>query len=293
VNSPGGAVDSLKRRRPEWSPWLAVVEQIHRESTASRWDAAVPEEHGTGEHSTPMLAGASIVVDGRDVRRLFERLVDLAVRGGTPKMATLQTALRGEVDPGLLFGASITQNTAQVAGIAASTGADPEALQAIVAMVSVPFLQACNRQWSSSIPGNWTEGYCPVCASWPAFAEVRGIDRSRYLRCGRCGSEWQAHILHCAFCGNRNHEDLASLVPDKAGSAGVVDACRRCHGSLKAFTRLQGCPAASVMLEDLASVDLDVAALEQGYTRPGGAGAALEVTVEATSASRRFFAWNG
>jgi hypothetical protein len=49
------------------------------------------------------------------------------------------------------------------------------------------------------------------------------------------------------------------------------------------------------MLDDLASVDLDVAAVALGYARPPGAGYALDVTVVNTGdtgALRRLFAWN-
>ena len=45
------------------------------------------------------------------------------------------------------------------------------------------------------------------------------------------------------------------------------------------------------MIEDLATVDLDVAAIEHGYRRPSGAGRALEISVIEKSAPRRFFAW--
>jgi hypothetical protein len=46
------------------------------------------------------------------------------------------------------------------------------------------------------------------------------------------------------------------------------------------------------MIEDLASVDLDVAALEHGYARPAGVGQSLEITVTGSGATRRFFAWS-
>jgi formate dehydrogenase maturation protein FdhE len=59
----------------------------------------------------------------------------------------------------------------------------------------------------------------------------------------------------------------------------VIEACKRCLGYVKTFTKLQGSPAARVILDDLASVDLDVAAFEQGYRHPQGTGYALNVTV--------------
>jgi FdhE protein len=72
----------------------------------------------------------------------------------------------------------------------------------------------------------------------------------------------------------------------------VIDACKRCLGYVKTFTTLQGSPPAKVMVDDLASVDLDIAALEQGYRRPAGAGYALDITiVQKPSRSGRILFW--
>ena len=87
-----------------------------------------------------------------------------------------------------------------------------------------------------------------------------------------------------------DHRELVSLVPEKSGSNSVIDACKRCFGYVKTFTKLQGSPPAKVMLDDLVTVDLDIAALEQGYKRPQGAGYSLDVTVtDNDKAWRRFF----
>jgi formate dehydrogenase maturation protein FdhE len=88
------------------------------------------------------------------------------------------------------------------------------------------------------------------------------------------------------------HDALVSLVPEKAGSQDLIDACTHCLGYVKVFPRLQGCPSAAVMLEDLGSVALDIAAMEQGYSRPSGAGYPLHARLVETAVPRRFFAWN-
>jgi FdhE protein len=98
--------------------------------------------------------------------------------------------------------------------------------------------------------------------------------------------------LVCPFCGMDDHEQLARLVPEKDGTTRVVEACKRCLGYVKTFMRLQASPAVRVILDDLANVDLDMAALEQGYKRPPGAGYTLDVAVvEKAAASDRFFSW--
>ena len=209
----------------------------------------------------------------------------VACRSGTAKMATLDVAVHEDLDIFTLFRATLHQDSDHIKDCAAVLGVDPEAFQAVAAMVPLPFLQACNRRWRRAIAVSWMEGYCPLCGAWPAFAEVRGIERSRYLRCGRCGGEWQAHLLFCPYCGNTDHKEQVSLVPESSPKS-AVDACRRCLGYVKTFTTLQGSPPAKVILDDLASVELDVAAAEQGYKRPQGAGYALNVTVTGNGASR-------
>jgi FdhE protein len=281
-------LDRLARERPEWAPWLAVVAETVREAAGSRWDNAVPgEPNATGN---PMLAGTTVALPIADSRKLFDRLVRTAASTGTPKLATLSRARFTEADVLAVFRASLCQDDQDVATIAAASGVDTEALQAIASLLPVPFLQACNRRWASAIAESWIAGYCPVCASRPAFVEVRGIERTRLFRCGRCGSEWHAPSLSCLYCGMNDHDELVTLVPESGASHAIVEACTRCRGYIKAFTRLQGCTPDAVMVDDLASVDLDVAALDKGYARPAGAAVPLEVTISATGA-RRLFAW--
>jgi formate dehydrogenase maturation protein FdhE len=54
-----------------------------------------------------------------------------------------------------------------------------------------------------------------------------------------------------------DHNELVTMVPEQGGTSRVIEACKRCLGYVKSFTTLQGSPAAKVMLDDLASVDLD------------------------------------
>ena len=296
MSAPDAALNGLRRERPEWEPWLAVVDEILREAGSPAWESAVPVAAQAQRTAVPLLAGTTLTLEASLVRRLFERLVRTASRAGTPKMSSLKAALHADLEWARLFTASLCQDSDRINEIAAVSGADAEALHAVIALLPVPFLHACNRRWASSISASWVEGYCPACGSLPAFAEVRGIERNRYFRCGRCGGEWHARALYCPYCAMSDHDELIALVPEKAGSNAVgsnavIDACQRCLGYVKTFTRLQGCSPGAVMLEDLASVDLDVAAIEHGFARPPGPGLALGITVTDKGARRGFFAW--
>jgi FdhE protein len=296
MSTAGTALDSLKRQRPEWAPWLAVVEEIVREAESTHWDPAVPPMTEMSETSqqrvaVPLLAGASIAVPPRVVRRLLDRIIRRAAASGLDEMAGLRPAIEAE-DAVRLFAASLDQDADCVQQRASTLAVDAPVMQAVVALLAVPFLQACYRQWSHRVAESWDRGYCPLCGSWPAFAEVRGIERRRYFRC-RCGSEWYARALVCAFCGLSDHHKLTSLVPAKSEVHAVIDACNGCGGYVKTFTRLQGCAPGAVMVEDLASADLDMAAIEHGYVRPLGTGYRLDIVFTEASARRRLFAWNG
>jgi formate dehydrogenase accessory protein FdhE len=144
------------------------------------------------------------------------------------------------------------------------------------ARMPVPLLHAFGRRWASHLPRGWSRGYCPVCGAWPAFAEVCGVERQRFLHCVRCGSSWRSHALSCTYCANADHEQLGTLVEDggdaRGGRSWAIETCRRCSGYLKVFTRLNVSSPAQALLEDLASVELDLAAGERGYRRPPGTG---------------------
>lgn len=281
MTHPEAAITGLKRQRPEWAPWLAVVEEVARDGAMSEWDSVACAIQ-SGRNGAPLLDGAAVSLPDGLAHDLFARLVRVASRAGSPKMSGLEAALSPNVDVMTLFMAAVRQDHPYLEASAGEIGADREALPAVAALLAVPFLQACHRRLAASLPESWVEGYCPLCGAWPALAEVRGIDRTRCFRCGRCGAAWHGRALHCPFCATDNHDELVSLVPQKPGTNAVIEACTRCRGYVKTFTKLQGCRPDEVMLEDLGSVDLDVAALELGYARPSSAGYRIAIALNGT-----------
>jgi len=285
MTAAAGQFERLVQERIEWRPWLSVIGEILRHSSSPQWDESVPLEPppvrdaAVPEDGAPLLADRVLPVPVDAIRRLMRDLIDVAVSAGTPEMLTLRAVAASALDVPALFTASLCQDAASLTDTARTCGANADAFQALAGVLPVPFLQACQRRWSARIPRGWVHGYCPMCGLWPAFAEVRGIDRSRHFRCGRCGGEWHARSLWCPYCATADHNDLVTLVPEKAGANAVIDACRQCRGYVKTFTRLQRCPSDAVIVEDLASVAIDVAAVSLGYQRPGSTGYPLRVRV--------------
>jgi FdhE protein len=284
------SLQDLGRDYPEWKPWLAVIEEVLREAADPKWEAFVPERTEPQQSKVPLLSGLTVDLETNVVGRWTQRLIRAAYQSGAPRMATLESVKRAGLNDAVLFEPALCQNTDRLRGIAGDLGVDADALHVVAALVPVPFLQACNRRWRSAISQSWVEGYCPVCGSWPAFAEVRGIERNRHLRCGRCSAEWPVHGLSCPYCGMTDHKEIESLVPEESGTTRAIEACRRCLGYLKSLTTLQRIPAERVLIDDLASVDLDIAALDQGYRKPDRPACFLDVTITNRPAGgRRFF----
>lgn len=281
-------LQAIRARHPEWQPWLAVIEQALAASLDAAWDNFVPGLPARRVTSAPLLAGTQVRIERALLWRFLQRLFG-ACQSGTEMMATVTAARRAEPRACAWFHASLCAEHDRLNAEAELLGIEPQAFQSVAALFCIPFLQACNRRWSALVAANWTEGYCPICGAWPALTEVRGIERSRYFRCGRCGSGWYARNLFCPYCGTSDHEELVSLVPQTGGTDGVVEACKHCLGYMKVFTTLQGSAPGKIILDDLASVALDIAALEQGYRRPPGIGHAVDVTLTEDPGRRVFF----
>jgi len=284
-------LEDIGTRHPEWQPWLGVVAHvlpvqagqargfrwglsrtIARDGAAdAAWDALVPDLSAAPAPGVPLLTAAVLPAQAR-VLPLLDALIRSAAGSGGIATAGLPTVARTEADARGVFQAVVNGEDAGLAAIAAAAGADADAFGAVAALLPMPFLRACARRMTAARLSAWQYGYCPCCAGWPAVAEICGIERSRHLRCARCGSAWELPVLTCAFCASTDHELLGSLRAEDGAEGCTIEVCNHCRGYLKTFTRLRSGPPEQVLLDDLASVELDIAATARDYRRPPGLG---------------------
>ncbi len=236
----------VRRQSAESEAWLDLLELALGESRdGAGWQDAAPTPPPERPVKTPLLFRAHLTVDRRTVRRYVHRLLERA---------------EFRID-------------------ALAAGGDPHPVRVVAQMAVLPLLQACAHATGWEAPPSWWEGYCPVCGAWPALAEFRGLERKRWLRCGRCGSGWEREWLRCPFCDEQSHEQLGYLAPEEGEATRKVEVCDSCKGYLKAHATVSALPPWAVLLEDLTTVPLDVAALDRGYRRPERPGYALEARV--------------
>jgi FdhE protein len=273
-------LEDLRARHPDWSGWLDVVAAALRECADAQprylRPQAVADEHA-----------ASVVValtQGIDVERMGEWLLEVvrrAAQSGLPGMRPLAQVRPSAGDAFKLFEAERDADHERLGAFAQRFGLDLEALRAVANLFVMPAMHACRAtEAGRKALGNATTGHCACCGAWPAYAEIHGIERERRLCCGRCGGGWAHELLSCTYCGERDHEQLSRLVIEADGPQRAIEVCGRCHGYLKQFKHLTPSAPLDILLHDLDSIELDLAASARSCVRPRGVGRSGPLLVE-------------
>ncbi|MGE3509742.1 MAG: formate dehydrogenase accessory protein FdhE, partial [Vicinamibacterales bacterium] len=106
---------------------------------------------------------------------------------------------------------------------------------------------------------------CPICDGAPRVGVLReeGQGHRRTLLCGCCHSEWPFPRLTCPACGETRFEALPVFTAEAFGHL-RIEACDTCRRYLKTVDlTVDGLAVPPV--DDIASVPLDLWALERGY----------------------------
>ena len=262
---------ALRIAHPEWRPLLALIEAARWEIERPEWRDSVPSIPSPSPGPEPLLSGTVLAVASRPIERWVHRVLVTAAGAG-PDAPFVDAATARQIDPRSLLQAAVAQDEEHLDGLSRTVGDTHGVLAALAPLLAMPLLHACRRAWTASAPVTWPHGYCPTCGAWPTLAEIRGLEGGRHLRCRRCGGDWVTEWLRCPFCGERDHAQLGSLVSAGRLERDKIEVCDRCHGYIKTTMTFAPIPPEQVVLQDLATVVLDVAAVERGYRLPRSRG---------------------
>jgi FdhE protein len=261
--------EALARERPESRAWLDLLEITAAEAQRRAWDDAVPDGASA---AAPLLAGTTLMLDPRVAADWLRRLL-AAAAAHAPALSSAAARL----DALAALEAAIALDVTRVDAIADAAALPREPLRAVVPLLAYPWLERCARRLTA--PDGADHAWCPTCGAWAGLAEARGLEAARRLRCLRCGGDWNAAWMRCPFCGTTDHDRLRALVAEATAQTRRADGCAGCGAWVKTVTTLGASSVADLRLLDLATVDLDVAALSRGWQRPAGLGAPLGVRV--------------
>jgi FdhE protein len=120
------------------------------------------------------------------------------------------------------------------------------------------------------------EGHCPACGSAPIVSYRKELPETnggaRFLVCGLCGTDWPFSRVRCPACQEEDPVKLPGFQSDVHRNV-RIEACETCKHYVKSLDlTLDARPLPEV--DDLASLAMDLWAVEEGWTRvePGWAG---------------------
>jgi FdhE protein len=219
----------------------------------------------------PLLRGASLPLSPPAIEAMLLRLCEaarehVAAPGAADEIAAVVKGRSLQVEE--LARAVLDGQAQAIREQAAGLGVDGELLCALLRFSLFPALaQAAARLAALRAAATWEQGFCPICGSWPLLGEQRGLEQTRLLRCGLCAAEWPVDRLWCPFCGNRDHEQLGYLYAEGQEQQRAVT-CENCRGYVKVLASLTSIPPLDLAVQDLATLHLDIVALERGYAAP-------------------------
>jgi hypothetical protein len=139
----------------------------------------------------------------------------------------------------------------------------PPSVDQVLVLALRPFLARCAESLSQRLDlSSWNHGHCPMCGWEPDFAVITP-NADRNLFCGRCVAQWSFAPLTCPFCVN----DDRALITSFATRDGRyrVYACDVCRRYLKAYDARRAQRPVMVMVDSIATLPLDAAAMQRGY----------------------------
>ena len=275
---------ALRRARPELDAPLTLQAALLRETLAETRQPEIRLErprHGvalsTLRAGIPLLEGEPLWLDVQYAADLFERLLNVVLRAADAETRAraaphIAAASAGRLQPHELFTEALLRHQDHIVALAATVQVDGEFLFSLASLAVAPLLRAYATRVSGTIERAaderpWARGFCPACGNAPLLGELQGVELRLFLRCSACGVAWRSRRLFCPFCETDDHRSLRTLrvEGDHRFSAQL---CNRCHGYLKIGNAFESAPAVLLALDDLASVDLDVLAVERGYRSP-------------------------
>lgn len=119
-----------------------------------------------------------------------------------------------------------------------------------------------NMRWSGPTPYR-----CPFCKRKPGLGVLRplGDGGQRSLVCSFCLAEWEFRRIVCPGCGEENHVKLPVYSAEELEHV-RVEGCDSCRSYIKTVD-LTKSGRAEPIVDEMASIPLDLWAQKQGYTK--------------------------
>jgi FdhE protein len=267
--------DELRAARPDLAPavdlqerLLTIVLSAARAIEGKLPRLSLPPRYLDAKlkRGVPILTGEPIPLPLQVLKSSFLKLCDALASGGAGEAAVhIRTSVdEGQLEAGSLLTASLSRNQDAIRQGAIHRGLAPDLVWLLAELAASPFAHALH---TTLLPAasEWNHGYCAVCGSWPALAEF--VDGHRTLRCSFCAAAWEMTDYCCIYCGESG-ENFKLAAPNEERHDRRLEICLACQGYLKTVDVPSLSPFPLLAIYDMETMDLDLAAMEHGYSRP-------------------------
>ena len=219
----------------------------------------------------PLLRFEDIPLDLTDLRLMVRQTADVLRRFGALEQPDYEKAQTLGRDMHLLAAVGrwyrgAAERQLAVAGVSAAGHdlGDDTALGQVIALAMRPFLSRCAEVLQQRAElANWAHTHCALCGGEPDLAVITP-SAERHLICGRCSLRWKFESLTCPYCRNTDRARITSFATTDGQYR--VYACDVCQRYLKAYDGRRASRPVMPMVDSVATLPLDAAAMQRGYT---------------------------
>lgn len=268
------AVAGYKERCPEYAEALDMYGAIMEAQQNALADAVCPlpemdvtEIEARNAMGDPIIDVLALPIDADGYRKVVSEICK-AVDAGRPR----GFHLCGELSSweGLSAGRAADTRDAILKGedpgfepSGKAGAADLEIVRNILWEGLAPSYRVCGSILATKMEqSSWLRGYCPVCGGAPLMGMFREEDGLWLVECSLCHTMWNLQRAACAFC-NDSYGKLDYLYIDDDRSR-RVNYCSACKTYVKTVDLRSDQKNRLLPLEDIVTMDLDLAAKEEG-----------------------------
>ena len=221
----------------------------------------------------PVLRFEDIPLDQTDLRLMVRQTADVLRRHGALDEADFQKAQNLGRDMKLLnvvgqWYRGAAERQLAVAGLASMHAVEDQAeadmFGQVIALAMRPFLSRCAEVLQQRPElSTWTHAHCALCGGEPDLAVITP-SAERHLICSRCSLRWKFEPLTCPYCRNSDRAKITSFATTDGQYR--VYACDVCHRYLKAYDGRRATRPVMPVVDSVATLPLDAAAIQRGYT---------------------------
>ena len=269
-------IEQIKNKRPGYGEILDFYQKVKeaqdKVKTSLKIDPIYLKEDWKellAKEGFSLLQKQDFPIDVKASVALFETLCKIA-KVANPHMAGQVRIIKEVIDNKRIDLKKLLKEGVgeqKIEKIADESGLDKKVFSFLIQNSAKPSIEAGMEQLRGELdPETWLKGYCPMCGSLPSLSLLKEEVGKRYLFCSHCGYQWRIDRLFCPFCENNDQESLHYFYGE-GEETHRIDFCDKCHQYIKTidYRNLQ---ESDPVLEDLATLHLDILAIQKGYKRP-------------------------